>query len=118
MASPRDSAVAPREELALYHPWPSLDDGWSSLDHHRSLGGWMKNMLLFFDGVAILAPPEAADRLTSTDEETMIPLVEQSLVRLLPPREMIDDATSEVILAFLFDAATSSALDEVVSELR
>src|SRR3954447_2665716 len=95
-------------EFAFYHPWPPIDN--------RSLSGWTKTMLLFFDGVAILAPPEVADSVVERDESTMLPLAESGLLQTLDPAEMIDEATADAILEFLFAVSTDPYEDMMSRE--
>jgi len=89
-------------EFALYHPWPPLDG--------RTIGEWVKTMLLFFEGVAILAPPTEGERLVTREEETLAPLADQGLFRVLDPAELIQKHEAEAILEFL--SSISSGLKE------
>ncbi|MEV6305387.1 hypothetical protein AB0M02_38655 [Actinoplanes sp. NPDC051861] len=84
-------------EFALFYPWPPVE--------RRSLSGWMKNVLLFFDGVALLAPPEALDRVFEGQEETVVPLLESGALRLLDPHRLIDDDVAQQLLDFLLQSA-------------
>jgi hypothetical protein len=64
--------VSERPELAQYHTawtWPSQE-----MD-------WMKSMLLFFDGVAWLAPGARRDRLLEEDSVLAAPLYVAGLLR-------------------------------------
>jgi hypothetical protein len=87
----------PKREFALYHPWPPIDG--------RLLGEWVKTMLLFFEGIAIMAPPEAGANLISREESTFGPLADQGLFRLLDPADLIQVKQAEAILEFLFSLA-------------
>jgi hypothetical protein len=84
-------------QLALYHPWPRVKP--------QPISDWAKTMLLFFDGIAILAPPEAIDTLTAADETTAGPLLEQGLLHLLEPSQLMDVSAANRILKFLETAA-------------
>jgi hypothetical protein len=86
-------------EFAFYHPWPPI--------HGRTLGEWVKTMLLFFEGVAILAPSAEAERLVTREEEILAPLADLGLFRVLDPRDLIQKHEAEAILEFLFVLAAS-----------
>ena len=86
-------------EFALYHPWPPIDG--------HSLGEWVKTMLLFFEGVAILAPPAEGERLVTREEETLAPLADQGLFRVLNPADLIQKREAKAILKFLLSMASS-----------
>lgn len=91
-------------QLALYYPWPRVNP--------QPIGDWAKTILLFFDGVAILAPPEAIDTLTATDETIAGPLLERGLLHLLNPSQLMDSSTVNRIVSFLEAAATSLDTDQ------
>ena len=85
--------------LAVYHPWPLM--------RPAPLSNWAKNMLLFFDGLALVAPPEAAESLPSADLQTVAPLVDSGLFRFLDPVRLIDEDVANRMLDFLLEVATS-----------
>jgi hypothetical protein len=99
---------SPLKQVAVYHPWPMLTP--------QSISAWAKNMMIFFDQVALIAPATAADTLRGDDESTILPLMERGLFRFLDPATLVDDAAANQILSFLLDAATEPnahlALDE------
>ena len=98
-------------QLALYHPWPRVNP--------RPISDWAKTILLFFDGVAILAPPEAAvDPLTATDETIVGPLLERGLLRLLDPGQLMDSSAVNRIVSFLETAAASLDVQESSRVIR
>ena len=86
-------------QVALYHPWPHLS--------RRRISGWLKNILLFFDGVALLAPPEAIDALEPEDRTTVRSLLEAKLFYLVDPCKLMDHDAADRILTFLLQASTS-----------
>lgn len=91
-----DSALA---QVAVYHPWPLLTP--------QPIGGWAKNMMLFFDEVALIAPPAAVESLRPEDEATIMPLVEMGLFRFLDPATVVDQTVADQILNFLLEAAAA-----------
>jgi len=88
------------QRVALYHPWPPIDD--------RSIGGWIKTMLLFFDGVAVLAPPDTLDRLADGEPETIEPLIRSGDFRVLVPFRLIDGTAVRAVSDFLETVTASS----------
>jgi hypothetical protein len=64
-------------------------------------------MLLFFEGVAILAPPAQGEQLVTREEATLAPLADRGLFRVLDPEELIQKHEAEAILEFLFSMAAS-----------
>ncbi len=66
-------------------------------------GDWIKSLLLFFDGVALLVPDYMRDRPLLTDPTLAQPLAEQGLLHRLSPETLVDQQTANG-LAELFDA--------------
>lgn len=85
------STSVPR--VALYHPWPPIEK--------RSISGWIKTMLLFFDAVAVLISPGAHERFILDQEETALPLLDTGMLKFLDPALMIDQATAQRMISFL-----------------
>src|SRR5580704_2247940 len=85
--------------LALYHPWPHLS--------HRRISSWLKTMLLFFDGVALLAPPEAIETLAPDDQVVVRTLSECGLFHLLNPCMVMDSDSADRIMAFILQTSAS-----------
>ncbi len=92
-------AHTPLAQVAVYHPWPLLTP--------QPLSVWAKNMMLFFDQVALVAPPSAANSLSAGDEATVAPLTELGLFRFMDPGDLVDETVANQILAFLLEAATA-----------
>jgi hypothetical protein len=72
-----------------------------------------KSLLLFFDGLALLVPEDDVDQLVSTDEYLKLPLVEQGILRILTPEDIIDEATANELafsISSLLDAGLSDRL--------
>jgi hypothetical protein len=90
-------------EVAFYYPWPSRN--------RTGLSGWMKTMLLFYDGIALLVPSEALDLARSKDRELVEPLLDEGLLHFLDPQELIDEATGQRLLDFMMTLATSERFE-------
>lgn len=69
-------------ETAYYYPEPY----W--LAHE---GGWIKNLLLFFDEVAILLPRYMRGRNVTADPTLAGPLEDRGLLRVLEPERFVDE---------------------------
>jgi len=55
----------------------------------EELTDWVKSLLLFFDGIALVLPPETADRLIESDSVLARPLAELGLLRNYEPRLLL-----------------------------
>ena len=75
-------------ETAYYYPEPY----WLARE-----GGWIKNLLLFFDELAILLPEYMHGRHVTADPTLAGPLEDQGLLRVLEPEWFVDeDATTRL----------------------
>ena len=87
-------------DTAYYYPAPY----WG-----MSEGDWIKSLLLFFDDVAILLPDYMHGRHTSADPVLAAPLEERGLLRVLEPKEWLDqemiDRLGEVVIGLIADGA-------------
>jgi hypothetical protein len=75
---------------------------------------WLKSLLLFFDGVAVLVPDEMRDVPLLTDPVLAQPLADQGLLVRLSPEELVDQTAAEAIadlLRTMLDAAEFDDLD-------
>lgn len=92
-------------EVAFYYPnWM-----WHSDDA-------IKNLLLFFDGIALLVPEYMQERPELVVPEIATPLLDKKLLHLLKPEEMIDQEMTEKLVEVLTDIITSGALDSLAKE--
>lgn len=83
MTEPTQLAVAESlPELAYYYPEPY----WLSRQ-----SSWIKSLLLFFDGVAILLPSYMHGRELVADPELAEPLADRGLLTVLEPEWFVDD---------------------------
>jgi hypothetical protein len=84
--------------------------------HHEAYwgpgrGDWLKSLLLFFDGVALLVPDYMRDRPLLTDPTLAQPLADQGLLHRLSPETLVDQATTEALTELLDDLLTAGAFD-------
>lgn len=62
---------------------------------------WIKSLLLFFDGVAVLVPDYMRDRPLVADPTLAQPLADQGLLHRLSPEAMVDQTTAETLTNLL-----------------
>ncbi len=87
-------------ELGFYYPNPI----WMN-------GDWVKNLVLFFDGIALLVPDYMEDRLETFDPAIVTGLREHDLLHVINPEEAVDKKATENLAAVLTDVIVSGALD-------
>ena len=92
-------------ELAFYYPNPM----WT-------YGDWIKNLVLFFDGIALLVPEYMKDRPEQLDRPIVVGLKEQGLLEIIEPERAVDKAATEALATAMTDIITSGALDELAKE--
>ena len=92
-------------EIAFYYPGPM----WHASD-------WVKNLILFFDGIALLVPEYMKDRPSFLDPAITIGLTEQGLLHILEPETMVDKAATEKLAEAMASVIASGALDGLASE--
>lgn len=91
-------------DLAYYYPQPYWRAGEAD---------GLKNLLLFFDGIAILLPRYMAGRETAADPVLAGPLREQGLLRILEPETFVDQQATEALIAAVADLVTQGAFDDL-----
>jgi hypothetical protein len=64
-------------------------------------GDWIKTLLLFFDGVAVLVPDYLRERPLLTDPALAQPLSDRRLLHRLSPEELVDQSTAEALTELL-----------------
>jgi hypothetical protein len=94
-------------EIAFYYPGPV----WRS-------GDWVKTLLLFFDGIALLVPRYLHDKPLRNDPVLAEPLQERGLLHVLEPETFIDQASTEHLTEVLVDLITSGAFDRLERNSR
>src|SRR5437879_1396195 len=90
--------TAPKE-IAYYYPnWM-----WERRD-------WIKNLILFFDGIAILLPRYKKGDPERLDAPIVEGLKKHNLLYVIEPEEAIDKPTTANLATILTDLITSGAL--------
>src|SRR5712692_1546243 len=92
------------QDWAFYYPGPV----WSDADA-------IKNLILFFDGLAVLVPSYLQGKPLRVDPAIAAGLEQNGLLRELQPETFIDRATAEALASRLVDLLTSDALDKIVA---
>jgi hypothetical protein len=90
------------KEYAFYYP----NAMWVS-------GDWAKNLILFFDGIALLVPEYMKDRPEREDPAIVRGLKEHGLFHIIEPEKSVDSAATEKLASALTDIIVSGALDEL-----
>lgn len=92
-------------EVAFYYPNPM----WMN-------GDWVKNLILFFDGIALLVPDYMQDRLEHFDPAIVAGLRDQGLLYIIKPEEAVDKPATENLASVLTDVIVSGALDVLAKD--
>lgn len=74
---------------------------------------WLKNMLLFFDQVAVLVPEYMLDAPEQADPVMVAGLREHGLLHLLSAADMLDQAATERLVTQMAELLSSGALDDL-----
>jgi hypothetical protein len=90
-------------ELAYYYPEPY----WLANE-----GSWIKSLLLFFDGVAILLPDYMSGRELVADPALAGPLTDQGLLKVLHPEWFVDGQLADRLAEGMVELITSGAFDD------
>ncbi len=98
-------APPPLPELAFYYPGPM----WR-------LGDWVKNLLLFFDGIALLVPEYMRDRPALLDPAIAQGLHERGLLHIFEPEKLVDKEATEQLAMVMTNIITTGSLDELATE--
>lgn len=94
-----------RPEVAFYYP------GWM----WRS-PSFIKNLLLYFDGVALLVPTYMKGRVETVDPELSQPLLDQGLLHILEPEKAVDKSATETLAKAMVEILDSGQLDSLVRD--
>ena len=100
-----DTAAADTRELAFYYPNPV----WS-------YGDWIKNLVLFFDGIALLVPSYMKERPEESDPAIVAGLKQHGLLEIIDPEKAVDKSATEELATVLTDVITSGVLDSLAKE--
>jgi hypothetical protein len=79
-------------------------------------GNWIKNLVLFFDGIALLIPDYMKERPEKLDTAILVGLKEQGLVEIIEPERAVDKSVTEKLAMAMTDIITSGVLDELGKE--
>jgi hypothetical protein len=100
----KDLTPKPPKEIAFYYPNPM----WRQ-------GDWIKNLILFFDGVALLVPSYMRDKPDIADPAIVTGLREHGLLHIIEPETAVDKAATEQLASALMDIISSGALDNLAT---
>ena len=87
-------------DVAFYYPGPV----WSSSEV-------IKNLLLFFDGVALLVPEYIRDKPERVHPQLAGPLLDKGLLHILEPEKYVDADATEKLVEPMVSIISSGALD-------
>jgi len=94
-----------QKELAFYYPGPV----WQS-------GDWIKNLILFFDGIALLVPNYIKDKPDVVDPAIAAGLRKENLLYVLEPEKIVGKAATEKLAAAMSETIASGVLDPLTKE--
>ena len=94
--------VAQEKELAFYYPGPV----WHS-------GEWVKNLILFFDGIALLVPEYIKDKPDIVDPAIAAGLRNEGLLYILEPEKIVDKAATKKLADAMSEVIASGMLDDL-----
>jgi hypothetical protein len=97
--------VTDMPEVGFYYPNPFWTDG-----------DWVKNLVLFFDGIALLVPEYMEDRLEDFDPAMVTGLRNHNLLHIIKPESAVDKAATENLASVLTDIIVSGALDPLAND--
>lgn len=89
---------------AYYYPQPYWAAGETDV---------MKNLLLFFDGVAILLPRYMSGCEAAADPVLAGPLREKGIMRVLQPETFVDQEVTEALITAVTELVTQGAFDNL-----
>ena len=94
-----------KQDVAFYYP----GQYWSDVD-------WIKNLVLFFDGVAMLIPEYMSDHGSFEDLPIIASLKEHGLFHVVRPEATIGKEETEELASALADIIDSGGLDHLTRE--
>lgn|SRR5215813_3865427 len=89
-------------EFAFYYPNPM----W-----YR--GDWMKSLILFFDGIALLVPNYMKRRPEEIDPAIVAGLKKHNLLKIIEPEKAVDRIATEKLATAMTDIIASGSLDSL-----
>ena len=94
-----------RPEFAFYYP----GQYWLDPD-------WIKNLVCFFDGIAMLVPGHMPNIRSFDDYPLAASLEEHGLLRIIQPEQVVDSDATQKLHAALSNILDSGALESLVAE--
>lgn len=107
MEEPHVTDANELSELAYYYPEPY----WLANE-----GSWIKSLLLFFDGVAILLPDYMSGRELVADPSLAEPLTDRGLLKVLQPEWFVDEELSNRLAEGMVELIVGGAFDETAPD--
>ena len=98
-------ATPTKREIAFYYPNPV----WTYPD-------WVKNLALFFDGIALLVPDYMKERPEEIDRPIVVGLKEKGLLEIIEPEKAVDKSATERLASAMTDIIASGGLDDLSKE--
>lgn len=92
-------------EIAFYYPNPM----WYS-------GDWVKSLILFFDGIALLVPEYMKHQPEYADPAIVAGLKQHDLLHVIEPEVAVNKEATQRLAAALTDIIASGALDNLAQE--
>jgi hypothetical protein len=92
-------------EIAYYYPNPYWHDS-----------DWAKNIILFFDGIALLIPEYMADYYGSDDLPVIEGMNEENLLHVLRPETLVDKSVAEQLTQILDESIRSGVFDSLKND--
>jgi hypothetical protein len=102
--SPKPS-LDKQKEVAFYYPGPV----WNA-------GEWVKNLILFFDGIALLVPEYMTGKPFTADPAIAEGLQREGLLHILEPEKLVDKAATKKLATALTEVIRSGAFDGLAKE--
>ena len=75
--------------------------------------GWIKSLLLFFDHIATLLPDYMYGRHVAGDPLLTAPLEERGLLRVLEPKDWVDQETAARLADIIVEMLTNGTFDDL-----
>ena len=94
-----------RPEIAFYYPNPFWFDG-----------SWIKNLILFFDGVGLLVPDYMKEKVDEFDPAIVAGLKQHGLLHIISPETLVDRDAAARLAEAMTDVLVSGALDQLTKE--
>jgi len=93
------------KEIAYYYPNPMWE-----------VGDWVKNLILFFDGVALLVPEYMKDMPRMLDPAIVAGLQQHNLLHVLQPETVVDATATAQLAGAMREIIESGRLDSLDPE--